>query len=599
MMKKILSKLFPALPVGLVLTSLVFSHSCANTTLAPSGGAKDSIPPVIVKVTPQSGICNVPVSGTVFSFTFDEYVKVKDPKGIILSPPQTKPVKTKIHGKTLTIYSEEDFMPNTTYTINFSGAIQDNNEGNDFPGFTYVFSTGSQIDSMMITGIVQDCSTLAPIKGATVLLYKDHADSAVLKQKPFLAAKTDDWGFFILRNIPDTLFRLYAIQDLNNDFIYDPATEMISFVDSLIRPVTVVNDSIPETKFYSMKDTVNCLARKAEYELSLFREKNSKQVLKNQGRLGDRFGFVSFSAPRAHIDTMWVGGISDNKLITQFNPERDSLLIWINDTRRMPDTLNVFVNYRKTDSLGALTPFTEHSKLYVEGVGKKNSAKNTQVEHSDTICGVTLTATPENFEQIGIEIAFDYPIITESFDSLSFYALNPRQQKEARNYKLERDSIDIRKYHIILEEAPQTGYDYILKVPHRGFRDINGYYNDSTEVKVALPTDETLSSVILGLTGVQNKYIIDLQDEKRADVLRTYVVDSDTTLTFPYLKSAKYSIRMTEDVNRNSLVDVGDLMTHRLPEKVKYYKIDGEMQFKVPESSEVHFDINLNEYFNK
>ena len=595
-MKKFLSKFFPAIPVGVILLTLLFSHSCANTKKAPTGGLKDSIPPVIVKMNPEPGMTNVPVSGAQFSFTFDEYVKVKDVKNIFLSPPADKPLKYKMHGKTVTVYSESDLNPNTTYTISFTGAIQDNNEGNDFPGYTYVFSTGSQIDTMMITGIVQDCSTLEPVKDATVLLYKDHADSAVFLRRPFAAIKTDDWGFFVLRNIPDTLYRIYAIKDLNSDNIYDPATELIGFIDSLIRPVTAVNDTLPELQNYDMKDTVSCLARKTEYELNLFREKTSKQMIKNQGRVADRAGFVSFSAPRAHIDTMWVGGIAADKLITQFNRERDSLELWINDRRKMPDTLNVFVNYRKTDTSGVLTPFTEKVKLYVEGVGKKTTRK-AAVQHADTICTIKLKAEPETFEQVGFEIEFQYPIINAVFDSLKFYAVNPKQQEIQGKYKWERDSLNLRVYHVMPEGEILSGYDYYLKIPHRKFRDINGHYNDSTQVNVALPQDETLSTMILNLSGVGEKYIIDLQDEKRANILRTYVIDSDTSLTFPYLKSGKYSIRITQDVNRNSLVDVGDVLAHILPEKVKYYKINDNFQINIPEASEVTQDIDLSEFF--
>ena len=308
-MKKFLSKYFPILPVGLILIPIMFFHSCANTKQAPSGGPKDSIPPVIVKIKPLPGVIGVPVHGATFEFTFDEYIKVKNPKNIFLSPPLTKAPKNKIKGKSLIVYFEDDLDSNTTYTLDFTDAIQDNNEGNLYTGFTYAFSTGENIDSMYITGVVQDCNTLQPVKGATVMLYKDLADSAIFNSRPTAAVKTDDWGFFTLRNIADTTYRLYAIKDESGNNLYDPDADLIAFIDSIIRPVNIVNDSIFELKKMDMKDTVNCLARKAEYELNLFKEKGSKQMIKNHGRTGYRSGFVSFSAPRAHIDTMWISGI--------------------------------------------------------------------------------------------------------------------------------------------------------------------------------------------------------------------------------------------------------------------------------------------------
>ena len=130
------------------------------------------------------------------TITFNEYVTVKDPKGIFLSPPLEKTPKYKIRGKSVVVYFESDLQENTTYTLDLTGAIADNNEGNMFPGYTLMFSTGEKIDSMAMTGVVRDCNTLQPIKGATVMLYKDLSDSAVFKQRPDAAVKTDDWGYF-------------------------------------------------------------------------------------------------------------------------------------------------------------------------------------------------------------------------------------------------------------------------------------------------------------------------------------------------------------------------------------------------------------------
>lgn len=187
-----------------------------------------------------------------------------------------------MRGKTVIVYFEEDLLPNTTYTLDLTGAIADNNEGNMFPGFTTVFSTGDSIDSMYITGLVQDCNTLMPIKGATVMLYKDQRDSAVFLERPVAAVKTDDWGYFALQNIQDTVFRVYAIVDGNGNNIYDPDEDRIAFLDTLFRPVNVVNDSVAELKKFDMKDTVACQSRKAELRLNVFRERPSKQMLMNK-----------------------------------------------------------------------------------------------------------------------------------------------------------------------------------------------------------------------------------------------------------------------------------------------------------------------------
>lgn len=596
-MKKFLSRFFPILPIGIVLGMMVFSHSCANTTTPPSGGPKDTIPPLITELMPVPGAVNVPVHGTKLVLEFNEYVTVKDPKSLFLSPPLEKAPKFKLKGKSVVITFESDLDSNKTYTLDVTNAIADNNEGNFFPGYTLVFSTGDRIDSMVVTGLVQDCNTLQPVKGATVMLYKDHADSAVFLKRPDAAVKTDDWGFFCLRNIQDTVYRMYAVFDENNNNKYEPETEKIAFLDTLITPVTIVNDSLPELLKYDMKDTVSCLARNAEFELNLFKEKPSTQMIVNKERIGERTAYITFMAPYAQIDSLWFRGIPSDKVITQFNLVKDSLEIWINDARKQPDTLFLNVKYMKTDTLGMLNSFTEEIKLAKprKKVGK-TSAKD--IKKEDTTAVFTIEAKPETVEQYGFVMEFKYPVVEAAFDSLVFRYLNPRQQESKARFTVTQDSLNLRKYIIRPNIELQPGYEYYLKVPHRKFKDINGFYNDSTEVKVSLPNDDKLSTMNLILSDVQNRYIVDLLNEKRDKVLRSYIIDGDTTLKFPYLNQGKYSIRITEDLNRNGLVDTGVLLDHKQPEKVRFYKLeDGTFLIDIPEMMELEQNINVSEMF--
>ena len=596
-MKKHLSNLLPIIPVAFILGSVMFSHSCANTTTPPSGGPKDTIPPTITKLNPQPGMINVPTHKTKLELTFNEYVVVKDPKSLYLSPPLEKAPKFKIQNKSVVVYFESDLDSNKTYTLDVTNAIADNNEGNMFPGYTLVFSTGDRIDSMMVTGTVQDCNTLQPIKGATVMLYKDQADSAVFLKRPDAAMKTDDWGYFCLRNIQDTVYRMYALIDENNNNMYDPETEKIAFLDSLVQPVIKVNDSLPELRKYDMKDTLCCLARKSEYELNIFKEKPSKQMIVNKERIGERTAYITFMAPYAQIDSIWIKGVPSNKLITQFNLEQDSLEIWVNDPRKQPDTLFLNVNYLKTDTLGVLNPFLEEIKLVKPKTLPGKTAKK-DIKKEDTTAVFTIDAKPENIEQYGFVIEFKYPVVETAFDSLSFRYLNPRQQESKGAYTVTQDSLNLRKYVVRPKDKLLPGYEYFLKVPHRRFKDINGFYNDSTEVKVSLPNDDKLSTMILKMGSVNNKYIVDLLDEKRTNVLRSYIIDSDQDLIFPYLKAGKYSVRITEDVNRNGLVDTGILLEHKQPEKVRFYKLeDGTFLIDIPEMVEIEQKIDVGEIF--
>lgn len=597
-MKKILSNLIPAIPVAIILGTMIFSHSCANTTTPPSGGPKDTIPPVIVEVVPVMGATNVPTKKTKLYLKFNEYVQVKDAKSLFLSPPLEKAPKYRLKGKGVEITFENDLDSNKTYTLDVTNAIADNNEGNMFPGFTLVFSTGDRIDSMVVTGLVQDCNTLQPLKGATVLLYKDHADSAIFLKRPDAAVKTDDWGFFCLRNIQDTVYRMYALIDENNNNKYDPDAEKVAFIDSLVKPVVVVNDSLPELLKYEMDDTLNCLARKTEYELSIFREKPSKQMIVNKERVGERTSYITFMAPYAEIDSIWITGVPAEKLITQFNILRDSLEIWVNDPAPQPDTFHLNVKYLKTDTLGMLNPAVDEIKLLNPDRKVFGKSSKKDLKHEDTIAVVDVVAKPETVEQYGFTMEFKYPVVEYAFDSLKFTYLNPKQQEFTGKFTVQQDSTNLRKYIIMPSEKLQTGYEYKLKVPYRIFRDINGFYNDSTEVKVTLPNDDNLSTLFLHLTDVNNKYIIDLLNEKRNEVLRSYVIDKDQTLIFPYLKAGKYSIRITEDLNRNGIVDTGILLEHKQPEKVRFYKLeDGTFLIDIPEMTEMDQNLNLKEMF--
>lgn len=596
-MKKFFSNLLPIIPVAFILGSVMFSHSCANTTTPPSGGPKDTIPPVIVKLDPANGTINVPARKTKLELTFNEYVVVKDPKSLYLSPPLEKAPKYKIQNKSVVVYFENDLDSNKTYTLDLTNAIADNNEGNMYPGFTLVFSTGDQIDSMMLTGTVQDCNTLQPLKGATVMLYKDHADSAIFLKRPDAAVKTDDWGYFCLRNIKDTVYRMYAIIDENNNNLYEAETEKVAFIDTLVVPKMKVNDTIPELKKFDMKDTLNCLSRKSEYELNIFREKPSKQMIVNKERIGERTAYITFMAPYAQIDSIWMRGVPREKLITQFNLEQDSLEIWVNDPRKQPDTLFLYVNYMKTDTLGVLNPFTEEIKLVKPRTLPGKTARK-DIKKEDTTAVFTIDAKPENVEQYGFVMEFKYPVVKSAFDSLGFRFLNPRQQESTGEYTVTQDSLNLRKYVVRPKAKLLPGYEYFLKVPHRKFQDVNGFYNDSTEMKVTLPNDDKLSTMTLKMSNVKNKYIVDLLDEKRTNVLRSYIIESDQDLVFPYLKTGKYSVRITEDLNRNGLVDTGILLEHKQPEKVRFYKLeDGTFLIDIPEMVEVEQNIDVEAIF--
>ena len=192
MIRHIKRNLYKIITLLLVVGYSLHTSSCASTKAAPSGGPKDTIPPVAVGTKPLMNSVNFPLEEGEIYITFNEYVQLKDAfKNILLSPPQKKAVKTRIKGKGIVVSFQEPLDSNQTYSINFGNAIVDNNESNPLYGYSYSFSTGETVDSLMLSGKIVDAQTLFPIENATVALYIDAKDSTVMNELPKAVAKTD------------------------------------------------------------------------------------------------------------------------------------------------------------------------------------------------------------------------------------------------------------------------------------------------------------------------------------------------------------------------------------------------------------------------
>ena len=265
----------------------------------------------------------------------------------------------------------------------------------------------------------------------------------------------------------------------------------------------------------------------------------------------------------------------------------------------MPDTLHLLINYDKTDTLGNLVPTDEVVKLALDKKLRAELQKSSQrdIKHTDTIAVFKGAVDPTTVEQYGFTVEFQYPLIQDAWDSLTFRSVNPRQQEKVERYDVTRDPDNLRKYTIMPREKLQSGFDYFLKIPYRKFRDVNGYYNDSTELKVTLPNDEKLSSITFEMTKVRHRYIIDLLTEKRDKVIRSFIIENDQAVLFPYVKAGKYCVRITEDSNGNGLVDTGSILEHRQPEKVMFYKIKDQFLLDIPERTEYVQKIDMEELF--
>lgn len=582
------------------------SSSCANTRGAPTGGPKDTIPPVVLNMEPDSNAINFPVVKGKITITFDEYVQLKDPsKNIILSPPQKKRPKTSIKGKSIVVTFEEPLDSNTTYSLNFGNAIVDNNESNPLPFFTYTFSTGTTIDTMMLSGNVYDYATLLPVEGATVSLYHNAKDSSVFNDLPAAVTKTDKWGYFVVRNIKNVPYRVYTIKDENNNNKYDPGLELVGFLDSLYTPNVIMEKGMPQLGIYDMKDTLACMSRPSEIELVMFPEKTTKQYIRDYKRVSERGSYIKFGAPNVQIDSFSIKGIKSSRVLQQLNATKDSLCFWIKDGSMIDDTLFVGIKYLKSDSLNNLVPTAEKLKFILPKALRNKDKSNDRSKQGNKekkrkdLLELSLKATPETLDQDGFVLEFPEPLLVAKQDSLRFTMIDPKQQKFNAPYTFTRDTADLKRYILMPVDEFKKGNEYELFIPQFAFKDIYGNTNDSTKLKVSLPNDEKLSSIAMQLTNVDTKYIIELVNDTRDKIFRRYTVTKDSTLLFPYLKEGDYSIRITQDLNANGRLDIGDVLAGKLPEKVRLYRLPGgEAIIKVGERMDIEQSVDLKELFN-
>ena len=588
----------------IVSTALCCSlaHSCANTKASPTGGPKDTIPPVLTDLSPAWGDTAFPVTGGTVRLKFNEYTVVKDASGILLSPPQKKKPKAKVKGKEIVVTFQDTLLPNTTYTIDFGNGLADNNEGNIFPKFVYAFSTGDTLDSMYISGTVLDAESLVPVKGAFVSLYTHFRDSACMLELPAAAGRTDDRGFFTIRNIKPQPYWIYASSDDNKDYLYNLGEEKIGFIDTAITPTLVMRDSIYELMSFDMKDTLACQARKSQYELAIFKEFYSTQFIKDKGRKRDKCGYVTFGAPDVQLSSFQILGVDSTDIIMQFSPKRDSFDFWLNTKYPPEDSLFMTVSYMKTDSTGNLSLATEElaAALSKDQIAKAKTEEGRKAAEADTLTDLKLTVTDTNVEQDGITLEFSVPVIEMHMDSIVLLTTNTRNQTDTSSFTFTQDSTNIMRFVLQNTEEYQPGYKYSLSIPMGTFWDVYGRKNKAEKKDFQLPNTENLNSLTVNLSGTGGRrYILELTDEGRKKVFRKYEVLQDGTYYFPYLSDGKYAIRLTEDRNNNGLFDTGDLLKWQQAERMRLFKLyDGSTAIEIKEQMEIIQDIDLTELFD-
>lgn len=248
-------RLFSVPAVAALCFLAAILYGCANI-VPPEGGKKDETPPVLLSLTPPDSSLNSRPSKIVLHF--DEYVEVRDlEKNLQLSPLLNIPPTILSYGKRVEIKIQDtQLQKNTTYSINLGDALVDNHEGNPYKGFVYQFSTGDYFDSLELKGNIYDAATGMPDTAALITLYTGtEDDTAVLRRKPVYAVKANSSGSFIIRSLPSKEFRIYAVQDANNNYVYDYGEEKIGFLNTVVMPSLHPDTAFNLYLFREIRDT--------------------------------------------------------------------------------------------------------------------------------------------------------------------------------------------------------------------------------------------------------------------------------------------------------------------------------------------------------
>lgn len=580
------------------LAVLLLSSSCARMG-NPDGGWYDETPPRVVGASPADGAVNVSQRKIVINF--DEFVKIDNPtENVIVSPPQLEQPEIKGAGKRIIVELKDSLRPNTTYTVDFSDAISDNNEGNPLGNYTYSFSTGAAIDTMEVSGYVLNAENLEPVKGILVGLYADSsqvfspAQSAFTKSPLLRVAKTNGSGRFVIKGVANGHYRAYALQDMDNDFKYSQKSETVAFSHDIITPTsrpdfrqdTIWRDSL---HIESIKRTGYTHFLPDNIVLKAFSQPlTDRYLLKSERLQANRFTlFFSYGSKQLPV----IKGLNFNErdaFVTEFTPRKDTITYWLRDTALVnQDTLRMQVAYEMTDSASLLVSQTDTleilSKLpYARRMKQLQNQRDEWQKQQDKLKRRGLpydsvmpaeALRPEyrirSYMSPDQNIDFMFPAPMQVIDTtkIHLYAKHDSLWYIAKFRFLPMPE-QARRYQLRGEWRP--GIEYSLETDSAAFIDI--YDNASARSKEGfkIKTLDEFSSLLFSLQGMDGKTAV-VQLLNGSDVPVKEVTTTSGQAEFYYVAPGKYYLRLYIDENSNGQWDTGDFEKDLQAEPVYYY----------------------------
>ena len=555
-------------------------YSCANIG-NPSGGPIDKTPPIFMRSNPTPNAVNV--KDRKIEIFFDEIVTLKDPSTkIIVSPAQTEMPRMSALGRKVTVELVDSLLPNTTYTIDFSNSIQDNNEGNAIDNFAFAFSTGSVIDSMRVSGYVLDSRTLEPMQSVVVGLQSNLADSAFHKEKLQRVALTNDRGQFTIRNVSPGSYHIFALKDLDRDYKFGNPTEDIAFLDSIIVP-SIGTREAADTVYNDLNeiDTIMRATRPAYFPndilLSMFNEDRKSQYLANNLRVDSTRISLTFAAASDTLPSLSIVGrndVPDQWYTLERSQTNDTLTYWIRPPHLVSaDTLMVATTYLRTDTTSNLSWGTDTLKFTFQRQKAKKKKKNEETDSLEQIRFMELHPLANGTQEVYAPLLLQTGTPIERYSREAFH-LQRKLQNDTTFYPAEIKSIALRdstlsRRDLMLKVDWEPGAAYTLAVDSLAMTDIYGLQTKPLKVDFNVRKMEEYGNIVFNIPAVRDSAIVELLDGTEKIVLRAPVKSHRAELL--NLLPGKYYARLFIDRNGNGKYDTGNYDMHLQPEETVYY----------------------------
>jgi hypothetical protein len=488
----------------LLIVVLSLSASCANRVV-PQGGPVDEDPPELLSSSPEN--MSVSFNEERVVLRFDEYIRLENQDQIFISPPLSEPPRFRADGKEVIVELPEVLSPEITYTISFGNSIVDNNEGNAFRDFKYVFSTGSTLDSLILEGRVLRAEDLKPEKDAIVVLYPDTVpDSSVFRIMPTYYSRLTDDGYFTLHNIRAGDYRLFAIEDANRNFLAEVPSERIAFYGATLE--------VPADTFLN---------------LFTFKQRPGDIKVLNSRSSAPGISVVTFNGPASDASCH----LLRNELIySKFNTYGDSLWLY---HKTMSDSTGIVINTGIEDD--TLWTFRKLSG-------------------DDFFGGIGITGFKRNGSD-SLDINFNLPFKVIRSDNILI-------DTTVIEYVINQDERDF----ATMITVPRPDSTATLLILPGSINDINDMPNDSIDIVLSIPEERQTGILELNITPPDsgNTYVV-LTDASGMRIEKLYVAETGT-FEVSRLIPGKYVLSSFLDVNEDSEWTPGDFYGNIQPEKV-------------------------------